>query len=443
VTDRTTEPAAVLETANTTGTIWARWAWVDAAVWTERMLTALEKGVQGSKWYSLMDKVGSRKTLERAFMQVQGNDGAAGVDHVKIEEFAEHLDENLDRLVEGLREGSYQPQAIRRAWINKVGSKEKRPLGIPTVRDRVVQAALVKVLEPILERDFGEHSYGFRPKRGCKDALRRVDDLLQQGHQWIVDADMKSYFDRIPHRQLMERVASKVADGAVLDLVEAFLKAKVMETMHGWIPNQGTPQGAVLSPLLSNLYLDPLDQEMAGAGYEMVRYADDFVILCRSQAEAGQALQRVQNWTAQAGLGLHPDKTHIVDATQPGGFDFLGYHFEQGWKQPRAKSLKKFKDTIRVKTGRSHGHSLNAVIHEVNKTTRGWFEYFKHSRRRIFSSLDSWIRMRLRSILRRREGRKGRGRGWDHNRWPNAFFAEQGLFSLDEAHASARQSSPR
>ena len=151
----------------------------------------------------------------------------------------------------------------------------------------------------------------------------------------------------------------------------------------------------------------------------------------------------MQDWTAQAGLRLHPDKTRIVNATQPGGFDFLGYHFEQGWKQPRAKSLKKFKDTIRAKTGRSHGHSLTHIITEVNQTARGWFEYFKHSRRRIFSSLDSWIRMRLRSLLRRRAGCKGRGRGLDHNRWPNAFFAGQGLFSLDEAHARARQPSSR
>lgn len=441
--DRPTEAATVLETANTTGTIWARWAWVDAAVWTERMLIALENGVQGSKWYSLMDKVSSRKTLERAFMQVRANQGAAGVDHVTIEEFEQHLEENLGKLVEGLRAGSYRPQGIRRAWINKLGSKEKRPLGIPTVRDRVVQTALVKVLEPIFERDFADHSYGFRPRRGCKDALRRVNNLLQQGYQWVVDADLKSYFDTIPHAELLGRVGSKIADGAVLDLVETFLKAKVMETMQGWTPEQGTPQGAVLSPMLSNLYLDPLDQEIAATGYEMVRYADDFVILCRSQAEAEGALQRVQNWTAKAGLQLHPDKTRIVNAAQPGGFDFLGYHFEQGWKRPRSKSLKKFKDTLRNKTRRTHGHSLATIITEVNRTTRGWFEYFKHSQGRVFPSLDSWIRMRLRSILRGRQGRKGRGRGLDHNRWPNAFFAGQGLFSLAEAHALARQPSLR
>ncbi len=443
MTDRAAEPATVQKTANTPGTIRARWGWVDAAIWTERMLTALENGVQGSKWYSLMDKVASRTTLEGAWEQVQAHQGAAGVDHVTVEVLEQHLEENLDKLTDGLRAGRYRPQGIRRVWIPKPGSREPRPLGVPTVRDRVVQTALVKVLEPIFERDFAEHSYGFRPKRGGKDALRRVDELLKQGYQWIVDADLKSYFDTIPHGKLMERVGSKIADGAVLEVVESFLQAKVMETVEGWTPEQGTPQGAVLSPLLSNLYLDPLDHAMAEEGHEMVRYADDFVVLCRSQAEAQQVLEGLQRWTAQAGLKLHPKKTRIVDVTQPGGFDFLGYHFEQGWKQPREKSLKKFKDTLRSKTGRSQGQSLSAIVTDINKTTRGWFEYFKHSRARIFSSLDSWIRMRLRSILRKREGRKGRGHGYDHNRWPNAFFAEHKLYSLDEAHACARQPSLR
>ena len=441
VTDRTTEPAAVLETAKTTGTIHARWAWVDAAVWTERMLTALESGVQGGKWYSLMDKVDSRPALERAFQQVKANQGAAGVDYVTIEQFEQHLGENLEKLVRGLRQGSYRPQAIRRVWIPKPGSKEKRPLGVPTVRDRVVQTALVKVLEPIFERDFAEHSYGFRPQRGCKDALRRVDELLQQGYAWVVDADLKSYFDTIPHEKLMERVAEKVADGAVLDVIEAFLKAKVMETVIGWTAEEGTPQGAVLSPLLSNIYLNPLDQQMAEEGHEMVRYADDFVVLCRSRVEAEQVLEKLQSWTAQAGLKLHPIKTRIVNATEPGGFDFLGYHFEQGRKTPRKKSLKKLKDSIRDKTGRGHGKSLASIITNLNRTLHGWFEYFKHSHVQVFPTLDGWIRMRLRSILRRRAGRKGRGRGRDHQRWPNAFFAERGLFSMAQAHALARQSS--
>jgi RNA-directed DNA polymerase len=186
-----------------------------------------------------------------------------------------HLEENLERLAQSLREGSYRPQAIRREWIPKPGSEEKRPLGIPTVRDRVVQAALLNVLEPIFERDFAEQSYGFRPKRGCKDALRRVMELLRCGHGWVVDADLKSYFDTIPHDLLVKRVEEKVSDGAVITLVEGYLKQEVMEAMKQWTPEGGTPQGAVVSPLLSNIYLDPLDHEMAGRGIEMVRYADD------------------------------------------------------------------------------------------------------------------------------------------------------------------------
>jgi len=407
------------------------------------MLTALEQGVKGGKWYSLMDKVCALPTLRKAFARVKANRGAAGVDHVTVAEFEQHLAANLEKLAHGLREGTYRPQAIRRHWIRKLGSKEKRPLGIPTVRDRVVQTALRAVLEPIFERDFAAQSYGFRPHRGCKDALRRVDTLLRAGYNWVADADLKSYFDTIPHSALINRVQERVADGRVLELLRAFLTQKVMATAEGWAPEEGTPQGAVISPLLSNIYLDPLDQQMEKQGYEMIRYADDFVILCRSEAEARVALAEVQAWTASAGLTLHPTKTRIVDARQAGGFDFLGYHFAAGERWPRAKSLGKFKDTIRGKTRRTYGQSLAVIITDVNRTMRGWIEYFQHSRRFIFEVLDSWVRMRLRSILRHRQGRRGRGRGTDHHRWPNAFFAEQGLFSLVAAHDSIRQSSRR
>jgi RNA-directed DNA polymerase len=298
------------------------------------------------------------------------------------------------------------------------------------------------VREPIFERDFAAQSYGFRPNRGCKDALRRVDTLLKQDHSWVVDADLKSYFDAIPHTALMARVKEKVADGQVLGLLAAFLTAKVMETAKGWTPEEGTPQGAVISPLLANLYLDPLDQLMARARYQMVRYADDFVILCRSEAEARPTLERVQGWTAEAGLRLHPDKTRIVDATQRGGFDFLGYHFERGYRWPRQKSLDKFKDTIRAKTRRCNGQSLRAIIVDLNRTLQGWFEYFKQSHKPTFADLDRWVRKRLRSILRQRRGRHGGARGWDNVQWPPAFFAGLGL-SLVAARASACQSSRR
>ena len=311
------------------------------------------------------------------------------------------------------------------------------------MRDRVVQAALRNVLEPIFEKDFAAHSYGFRPGRGCKDALRRVDALLRQGYIFIVDADLKSYFDTIPHDLLMARLREKIADSAVLALVESFLRQRVLDGMAGWAPETGTPQGAVLSPLLSNIYLDPLDHLMADHHIKMVRYADDFVLLCQTEGEALRALVLVQTWTTQVGLTLHPTKTRIVEASAPGGFDFLGYHFELGTRRPQSKSLKKLKDTIRSKTQRTRGQSLSAIISDLNRTLIGWFEYFKHSHRSTFGPLDSWIRMRLRSILRRRRGKSGRGHGFDHFRWPNAFFAARGLFFLTAAHAAACQSARR
>jgi len=436
-------PAAVPAGAKQAGEIRARWAWVEPTVWTERMLAALEQGVKGGKWFSLMDKVYALPNLRAAFEQVKANAGAAGVDRQTVTGFERHLEANLERLAEQLKAGSYQPQAVRRQWIDKAGSHEKRPLGIPTVRDRVVQAALCNVLEPIFERDFAAQSYGFRPGRGCKDALRRVVELLRAGHRYVVDADLKSYFDTIPQTALMAEVKRKVADGRVLELTERYLKCSVMDGLEQWTPQEGTPQGAVLSPLLSNIYLDPLDQLMREQGYEMVRYADDFIILCRSEAEAQRGLERVQQWTAAAGLALHPEKTRIVDAEAPGGFDFLGYHFEHGQRWPRQKSLAKLKASIREKTPRTHGQSLDRIIVDVNRTLRGWFNYFKHSRPRSFPPLDGWVRMRLRSILRKRHGRKGRGGGYDHRRWPNAYFSAQGLFSLATAHATLCQSSCR
>ncbi len=441
MTDREKEdkPAAVSEETKQAGEIRARWAWVEPSVWTERMLTALEEGVKGGKWFSLMDKIYAERTLWAGFQQVKANGGAGGVDHQTVEDFERDLMKNLKRLSEQLREGSYRPQAVRRVWIPKPGSAEKRPLGIPTVRDRVVQAAMRLVLEPIFERDFAEQSYGFRPNRGCKDALRRVDGLLKQAYTWIVDADLKSYFDTIPHEPLMEQVAEKVSDGRVLGLVEAFLNQQILDGMKSWTPEGGTPQGAVLSPLLSNLYLNPLDHQMEQAGVEMVRYADDFVLLCRSREEAERALERVREWTATAGLTLHPVKTRIVDA-QKESFDFLGYRFDRGRRWPREKSRKKFRDTIRDKTRRANGHSLKVVIEDLNRTLKGWFEYFKHSGKTVFPDEDRWIRGRLRSLLRKRSGGKGRGRGNDHHRWPNRFFAEHGLFSLVAAHALACQS---
>lgn len=439
--ERVSEPARRPRT-RPDGEVRARWAWTEQSVWTDRMLTALELGVKGGRWHSLIDKVHDEANLFWSFTKVAQNKGAAGVDHVTIDQFAKGLAPRLGRLTKTLAEGSYHPHEVRRVWIDKPGSNEKRPLGIPTVRDRVVQTALRNVIEPIFERDFAEHSYGFRPGRGCKDALRRVDQLIKTGYRYVVDADLKSYFDTIPHEGLLELVSRKISDSRVLALIALFLKQGVMDGLDRWTPEEGSPQGAVVSPLLSNIYLDPLDHLMAEAGFQMVRYADDFVILCRDRDTAERALQLIKEWTASAGLTLHPEKTAIVDAEQD-GFDFLGYHFQSEQRWPRKKSLKKLKDTIRAKTKRANGHSLEKIIHDVSRTLRGWFEYFKHSLRYTFSALDGWIRMRLRSILRKRLGLKGRGRGRDHQRWPNASFASAGLFSLVAAHRNACQSSKR
>jgi RNA-directed DNA polymerase len=409
------------------------------------MLTALEQGVKGGVWYALIDKVWSRANLGASYAKVAANGGASGIDHISVSEYGMSWERNLGMLVQSLQEGSFEPQAIRRVYIPKPGSTEQRPLGIPTVRDRVVQGAIRHVIEPIFEKEFAESSYGFRPGRGCKDALRRVDDLLKQGYVYVVDADLKSYFDTIPHDRLMERLRERIADGRLLRLIESFLKAGIMDGMKEWEPEAGAPQGAVLSPLLSNIYLNPLDQQMASQGVAMVRYADDFVILCRSQTEAEQILAQVRQWCEAEGLVLHPTKTKIVNV-QTDGFDFLGYHFETTsrgvlTRWPRKKSLDKLKSSIRAKRRRKNGRSLGCILADINQTLKGWFGYFKHSHHTPFRPIDGWIRGRLRSILRKRKGGKGRGRGSDHQRWTNAFFAVQGYFSLEEAYKAASQPS--
>lgn len=406
-------------------------------------MAALEEGVKGEKWFTLIDKVRSERNLLAAYQKVAANDGAAGIDHQTAADWSQQLPEAIWELSDLLKAERYVPSAIRRLHIPKVGTNETRPLGIPTVRDRIVQAAIVQVIEPIFERDFAEHSYGFRPGRGCKDALRRVDQLLRRGHQYVVDADLKGYFDTIPHERLLARLGEKIADQTLLSLIASFLTAPVRDGEQFVVPTCGTPQGAVLSPLLSNIYLDPLDHLLANSGLEMVRYADDFVILCRTAEAATRALDLVQNWVEENGLTLHPTKTRVVDVRQA-GFDFLGYHFRDQRRWPREKSQQKLKDTVRRKTPRSSGSSLQAIIVDVNQTLVGWFAYFKHSRPWILGRLDAWIRKRLRNVLKRRQKRRGQALTLpDHQRWPNNFFAEQGLFSLAVAHAKVVQSSRR
>jgi RNA-directed DNA polymerase len=421
-----------------------RWSWVESAVWSERMLTALEQGVKGGTWFSLTDKVYSKKNLYSAFARVKANKGASGVDHVTVEMYEKNLEKNIELLHCHLRDGTYHPQAIRRKYIPKPGKRgEKRPLGIPTIRDRVVQTALRSVLEPIFENEFAPNSYGFRPNRGCKDALREVQDLLNKGFVYVVDADLQSYFDTIPHERLMELIKRHIADNRVLSLIEQYLKQEILDGMERWTPEQGSPQGAVISPLLSNIYLNELDHYMMDEGFRMVRYADDLVILCKTEQYAQDAMKYLSSWVCNAGLKLHPTKTCIVNAIKD-GFNFLGYCFVNNTRKVSEKSLKKLKDTIRMKTKRSRGDSIETIVKDVNKTLYGWFEYFKHSHRYTFTPIDRWIRIRLRSVLRKQN--KLRHGGWcgrNNYRWPNSYFAKLGLLFLMDARAAACQSAKR
>jgi len=421
-----------------------QWEWTEAAVWTERMLATLERGIKGGKWYSLMDKVWKMDNLQRAVEKVTRGKSPKKADGRKCRRYAAQSAQRLPQLQRNIQNGGYQPKPVQRVWIPKLGSKEFRPLGVPEVEDRVVQMALRNVIEPIFEHGFAEHSYGFRPGRGAKDALRRVDQLLKGGKVWVVDADLKGYFDSIPQDKLLATVAERVADGPVLDLIQRFLKQGVMESGKGWSPTEsGTPQGAVISPLLANVYLNPLDHLMAQRGWDMTRYADDFVILCESQEQAERALSDVRQWVEQVGLVLHPTKTRIVNASQRGGFDFLGYHFERGYRWPRQKSLDKFKAAIRAKTRKTRPGSMQQIVEETNRSIRGWMEYFKHSIANIFPKLDQWTRGRLRTIQRKRHKGKGRARGRDHQKWPIAYFAELGLISLALTRAKAANSRQR
>lgn len=431
-------PVRAIQGAETHG---REWSWVEASVWNERMLAALDNGVKGGKWYSLIDKVYHPATLRAAWHKVAANAGAAGVDGQSVKQFAAGAEGYLRELEEALKTGSYKPLAVRRVEIPK-GAGKFRPLGIPAVKDRIVQTAIKFVTEPIFEREFLDMSYGFRPGRGCKDALREVDRLLKEGYTWVVDADFASYFDTIPPAPLMERVGEHVSDGRLLQLIDAFLHQDIVKGLKRWTPTGGTPQGAVVSPLLANIYLHPLDCHMRERGYRMVRYADDFVVLCRSAEEAQAALAEVKAWVEANGLSLSPDKTHVGDCREPGqGFELLGYRFEAGRRWVRKKSIKALRDRIRAKTRRTRGNSLRSIIADLNPMLKGWFGYFKHAHPMTFSGVDGFIRRRLRAILRKHEKRPGLGQCLDdHKRWPKAFFADRGLFTMTEAYALASRS---
>lgn len=414
--------------------------WAQRAVWTDRMLsTLLENRVRGGRWHALNDKVYDDLNLFLAARKVTGKQGAAGADGQTTEEFEQYLIRETRLLGEQLRGDTYRPGVVKRVHIPKPGRpNETRPLGIPTVRDRVVQTAVVHVIEPILDHQFHDRSFGFRHGRGAHDALRVVEEKLQAGYVYVVDADLKGYFDTIPKDRLMKLLKEHISDSRVLGLIRRFLDQNILEELREWTPISGVPQGAVLSPVLSNLYLNPLDHEMADQGFEMVRYADDFVVLCRSQFEAEVALQVITEWVEQAGLTLHPTKTKIVDS-RVSSFAFLGYSFRGEHIYPRRESLKKMKARINELTPRKRNGSMATIIAELNRPLIGWFNYFRHSRWKVFKALDGRIRSRLRRIQLKRH-RKNPERLPRNHRWPDRFFADLGFRSLREAHFRFAQS---
>jgi RNA-directed DNA polymerase len=382
------------------------------------------------KVHSLVDKVYKRKNLEMAWLRVKRNAGAGGVDEQSVGEFEARRDERLDRLHAELRDGSYQPQPVRQQLIPKAGQPGKhRPLGIPTVYDRVCQQALLNRLEPIFEAVFDEASFGYRRGRSTKDALRKIWKELADGNEWIVDADLRNFFGSAEHEKLLTLVGQRIADGRVLRLIEQMLKAGCIAEGKRLETEQGTPQGGVVSPVLSNILLTPFDREMRRRGYRLTRYADDWVVTCRTRAEAQHALAEATKILTVLGVTLNDDKTRIVHVSH--GFEFLGYKIKRGSRRlslprgrirsgtregdlyayPRAKSIQHFKDQIRGRTRRKAPVSTQEIIAEINPVIRGWGLYFcKAHVRKLFARLDRWILRRLWSQRLKR----WRNRGWKY-----------------------------
>jgi RNA-directed DNA polymerase len=370
------------------------------------------------KVHSLMGQVLDLRRLRAAYEAVRSNRGEPGVDGVTVEAFGEHLEANLAALVVELRAKTYRPRPVRRVWIPKPDG-DQRPLGIPAVRDRVVQQAVRQVLEPIFEADFSPHSHGFRPGRGAFSALRELYGQVREGHVWIVDVDIEKFFDEIPHEPLIEAVAARVADGSVLRLVRLFLEALIQDGYRLVRPRAGTPQGGVISPLLANIYLARLDRVLEAEGVRFVRYADDVRLSSRTEAGAQQALRRTGEILQELGLRLSARKTKLVTLSQ--GVDFLGYRLvvRKGhlnvWINPKA--VERFREEVRRLTRRTAGKSLRAMVFRLNRYVRGWGEYFKRAEASgVFDRLDSWITRRLRAYMAKR-WRNGLWR-----RYPDRYF---------------------
>ena len=408
-------------------------------------------GLEGlkQKVHSLVDKVYSRRNLMLAWERVRANRGSGGTDGISIEDFEAHLEINLDRLHRELRDGTYQPQPVRRIEIPKRGAPGRtRPLGIPSVYDRVCQQAMVNRLEPIFEEVFDPSSFGYRKGRKTADALSQIWREVEAGNEWIVDADLKDYFGSVDHEKLMALIGKQVADGRVLKLIQQTLTAGYQEEGRQYATPRGTPQGGVISPLLSNILLTPFDKEMRRQGYQLTRWADDWVVTCRTRAEAEHVLARAAKILEQLGVTLNREKTRIVHVAH--GFEFLGFKIKRGKRQfklshdrikskltrqglyaiPTQKSVDRFKDQIRALTKRRVPLRMGELIKAINPIVRGWGNYFCRSHvRKLFHQLDGWIVRRLWS----HHAKRWRNTGWKHyptKRLRGEEFKLIGLVSL-------------
>lgn len=375
------------------------------------------------KVHSLTGRITPKLMLE-AFKAVKRNRGAAGIDKVSVQMFEANLEQNLAALMRDLKtRGRFTSSPLRRVYIPK-GKGKMRPLGIPAVRDRIAQEVIRRLLSPIFEPLFHEDSYGFRPQRNCHQAVERVLELWREGYRVVLDADISGFFDNIPHAVIMAGLRAEVADGNILDIVEKFLTAGVMENGVFKPTTVGTPQGGVISPLLANIALNSMDWMLDRRGLRFVRYADDFVVLCRNKAQAEEALTNVEQHLNELGLQLSPEKTHIASFKE--GFSFLGFDISSHAVKMRGKSEEKFKDKIRELTRRSHNFDAS-VVKKVNQVVRGTANYFAapfaHARK-LFVKLDKWIRMRLRCMKYKRKWKT------DNKRLRLKFFRKMGLLSM-------------
>lgn len=384
------------------------------------------------KTHSLIDKVYHWDNLVRAWRRVRRNKGAHGLDRVTIRQFEADWEKHLREIQRKLQERRYEPQPVRRVYIPKPQNpRKKRPLGIPVVADRIVGQALLLVLDPLFDDQLSPRSFAYRKGRGAHDAVATLSRDVGDGHRIVVDADIASFFDRLDHQVVMSRVRARVADGRVLDLIEAFLKAGIHEAGVVYVPVEGTPQGGVISPWIANLVLDDLDKVLEAHQLRFVRYADDFVILCTTRHEAAQALALVREVLTELKLSLNEEKTSLTSTFQ--GFDFLGFQIRRGHLTIRPQSIERFKDKVRRLTRRQQGRNVEMVLQDLNPVLRGYARYFGVAEVTwLFQSLDSWTRMRIRSF------RVKRRRRTDNRRLPNKRLARWGLLSLEETRNERR-----